>query len=204
MCSFSKEGDDLGQWRAYADNARGYAMGFDGHSLEQAFAFPTGMPVAVPMTFPVTYDDALLRQMQHDILSKVFPLTATVREKNFSREAAIRYLRELSVSMSVPILRSALFFKHRAYINEQEYRFLHLFKAGSVPDLKFRGRPHSLIRYREFGWKTAAPKSLKKIVVGPAADPKLALPFVKSCLDAFHPPADQISIERSKIPYRAT
>jgi hypothetical protein len=29
VCCFSKEGDDLGQWRAYADNGRGFAIGFD-------------------------------------------------------------------------------------------------------------------------------------------------------------------------------
>ena len=29
VCSLSERGDDLGQWRAYADNGRGYALGFD-------------------------------------------------------------------------------------------------------------------------------------------------------------------------------
>jgi hypothetical protein len=29
ICSFSADGDDLGQWRAYADNGRGYALAFD-------------------------------------------------------------------------------------------------------------------------------------------------------------------------------
>ncbi|MDG7002106.1 MAG: DUF2971 domain-containing protein, partial [Nitrososphaerota archaeon] len=33
-CSFSKTGDDLGQWRAYAADGRGYAIGFDRSKLE--------------------------------------------------------------------------------------------------------------------------------------------------------------------------
>jgi len=37
VCSFSKDGADLGQWRAYADNGRGYALGFDTKFLETAF-----------------------------------------------------------------------------------------------------------------------------------------------------------------------
>ncbi|HXM20831.1 MAG TPA: DUF2971 domain-containing protein [Terriglobales bacterium] len=40
VCSFSSDGNDLGQWRAYADNGRGYALGFDLKALEKAFANP--------------------------------------------------------------------------------------------------------------------------------------------------------------------
>ena len=36
VCCFSKAEEDLGQWRAYADNGRGYSIGFDAHMLEQA------------------------------------------------------------------------------------------------------------------------------------------------------------------------
>jgi hypothetical protein len=32
-------------------------------------------------------------------------------------------MTELSVSLSIPILRAALFFKHKAYGHEEEYRF---------------------------------------------------------------------------------
>src|SRR6202521_4389086 len=38
VCSFSSDGNDLGQWRAYADNGRGYAHGFDLKRQEKAFA----------------------------------------------------------------------------------------------------------------------------------------------------------------------
>jgi hypothetical protein len=34
VCSFSLDDNDLGQWRAYADNGRGYAIGFDAKVLE--------------------------------------------------------------------------------------------------------------------------------------------------------------------------
>jgi len=33
LCSFSASGDDLGQWRAYADDGRGYALAFDAKML---------------------------------------------------------------------------------------------------------------------------------------------------------------------------
>jgi hypothetical protein len=58
---------------------------------------------------------------------------------------------ELLVSLSVPIFRASLFFKHEAYQNEREYRFIQLFSAdNAVPDFKFRHQPYRLVRYREF------------------------------------------------------
>ena len=36
VCCFSTNGDDLGQWRAYADDGKGYALGFDGPALVRA------------------------------------------------------------------------------------------------------------------------------------------------------------------------
>ena len=40
-------------------------------------------------------------------------------------------------------------------------------RAGIVPDLKFRSRPQSLIRYKEFDWRGMAADALKEIIIGP-------------------------------------
>jgi len=56
VCSLSESGDDLGQWRAYADNGRGYVLGFDTTELETAFTQDDQPGYA--QTSPLTYDDA--------------------------------------------------------------------------------------------------------------------------------------------------
>jgi hypothetical protein len=38
ISSFGLCGDDLGQWRAYADGGRGFALGFDAAALEHESA----------------------------------------------------------------------------------------------------------------------------------------------------------------------
>jgi Protein of unknown function (DUF2971) len=38
ICCFSGDSDDLGQWRAYADDGRGYALGFNTAPLVKFFA----------------------------------------------------------------------------------------------------------------------------------------------------------------------
>jgi hypothetical protein len=198
VLSFSEAGDDLGQWRAYADNGRGYALGFDARALEDIYA--KGGPGN--MTFPVSYDESELRQMHRQIIDEVYPLISMPRGRNLRGEAVNEYMSELLRSLSVPIIRAALFFKHKAYSNEQEYRFLKLFMAGSViPDLQYRSRSHSLVRYLEFDWRSLVPDSLRKIVLGPAADRDKAPRFVNDCLRAFHVGAVEIS--HSEIPYRA-
>jgi Protein of unknown function (DUF2971) len=201
VCCFSLDGDDLGQWRAYADNGKGYALGFDGDVLEQAFVRCHASPTSQAMTFPVTYDDNQLRDIQQKIISRVIPLISAPRGRDLPDTAIHEFMNELAVSLSVVLLRLAMFFKHLAYRNEQEYRFMCVHREGHVSDVRYRSRPNSLVRYREFDWRGAAANSFKEIVIGPAADRSLALPLVKDCLRAFHP--KPIDMKQSVIPYRA-
>jgi hypothetical protein len=200
VLSFSENGDELGQWRAYADNGRGYALGFDAHTLEQAFAAQG----RGHMTFPVSYDEAELRHMHRQIIDQVSPLISLPRGRNLRGEVINKYMSELRIFLWLPIIRAALFFKNKAYSNEQEYRFLEIFPVDMpTPDVKYRGRAHSSIpvRYREFDWRNVAAQSLRKIVLGPAADPDKARQFASDCLSAFH--TGTVEICPSKIPYRA-
>jgi hypothetical protein len=73
VCSFSKAGNDLGQWRAYADNGRGFALGFDAAPLEQAFARANITGASGHMTFPVTYAEVDLRHMNRTLIEKALP-----------------------------------------------------------------------------------------------------------------------------------
>ena len=70
VLSFSEAGNDLAQWRAYADNGHGYALGFDGHILEQAF----GKSKLGFATFPVSYSEDKLRHMHRQIIDELCPL----------------------------------------------------------------------------------------------------------------------------------
>jgi Protein of unknown function (DUF2971) len=169
VCSFSANGDDLGQWRAYADNGGGYALGFDAKPIEDAYTKKDGTPP---------------------------------RGRNLESDVIRGYMSNLSVLVSLHCLRAALFFKHEAYRNEQEYRFMQLHRADvAVPDVNLRARRHSLVKYREFDWKAAAPAALRRIVIGPAADFEKSERFARECLAAYHPRT--VEIVRSEIPYRA-
>jgi hypothetical protein len=108
----------------------------------------------------------------------------------------------LQRKLALLVLQSSLLFKHKAYVNEDEYRFLDLHQIGDVPGVKFRSKPNMLSRYREFNWRLEAPQALKSITVGPAADEVEGKRFAYDCLKAFCRSSGPVNVEKSQIPYR--
>ncbi len=204
ICSFSSRGNDLAQWRAYANNGRGYALGFDAKRLQMAFekhgcdipALPAQAPginrkKRVPGTFPITYSDHKLAKIYTKIINLIpLPLPA-----NRSDQA------NLLSTLVVRVLTASLLFKHKAYRNEKEYRFLELHGTMKPRQVILRTRLDALIRYREFDWKKRAAGSLRTIVVGPAADRQKGFQFAQDCVRMFC--SSPVDISCSDIPYRA-
>lgn len=196
ICSFSSRRNDLAQWRAYANNGRGYALGFDAKRLQMAFEkHGCDIPVPakaqkVPGTFPITYSDYKLAKIHSKIINLIpFPLPSKSSDR-----------AKLFSILIARVLTASLHFKHEAYRNEKEYRFLELHGIMKPSQVSLRTRPDALIRYREFDWKKRARGSLRTIIVGPAADQK-GSQFAEDCLRMFN--LGNIKITSSDIPYRA-
>jgi hypothetical protein len=99
-------------------------------------------------------------------------------------------------------LSAALFFKHKGYKNEKEFRFLQVFRADETPpELMQRFRSYEVVKYREFDWRLTTSGALKQIIVGPAADRHKAKRFAEDCLAAFN--CGKVPATHSDIPYRA-
>jgi len=198
ICSFSEDGDDLGQWRAYADNGCGYALGFDAKALETAFAAQMCGQVPNSATFPVTYNDAKLANVHNKIIDSFQSLRSRIKQSETTlQEDVIKFL----VLLAAHAAHASLYFKHQGYSNEREYRFLRVFEANHpLAEMKLRFRPYSAIKYIEFDWKNATQGALKEIVVGPAAEFSKASRFARECARMFY--AGTISISRSNIPFR--
>ena len=199
VCSFSSAGDDLGRWRAYADNGRGYALGFDAGGLVTAFTKNDGKPIPNKSTFPIIYDDAKLAELHKQLVDRMFHLISLPHGRGLVSAGVSDYLSDLYVLLAMDASRSALCFKHEAYNNENEFRFLEMHRGDVLPpEVKFRTRPYSLVKYREFVWRSSALGALKR----PAADHDKAFQFATDCLRSFH--GTMFEPARSKIPYRAT
>jgi hypothetical protein len=204
VCSFSLIGDDLGQWRAYSDNGRGYALGFDTKVLEAAFMKNIQTPSQINATFPVTYKESKLVEKQRQLIESMFQfnIPSVAHGHTLRTDQLNTYLSDVIKILILHALYPSLHCKHEAYNNEQEYRFLQIHSMDSPPDLKLRSRSYALIPYREFDWRTIAPLALKKIIIGPAANKQKAFRFVRDCLRAYYD-IDSVEVTDSKIPYRA-
>jgi hypothetical protein len=91
VCCFSRNGNDLGQWRAYGANGYGYALGFDGSELVGAFSKACA-PHA--QTFEMTYSDEQLRRMLGELMRLVSPLVSLPRQEPLG-DSIGEYMREL-------------------------------------------------------------------------------------------------------------
>jgi hypothetical protein len=205
VLSFSEKGNDLSQWRAYADNGRGYSLGFDGPALEKAFCNDaTGAPIQEHMAFPVSYSEATMSGIFTKLINKVLPIVSTASTLGLSDTAVQIYRHHLGLLLALQVFRTALHFKHYAYASEKEYRFMHISPADNPPTgLHFRSRPHMLLRYLKFDWLTLNPASLKQIIVGPGIDPRMGLRFIYDCLKAYFPVISiPVNVVTSTIPYR--
>ena len=198
VCSFSSDGDELGQWRAYADNGRGFALGFDRKILEDAF-MNDKTANQNNATFPVTYDEAYLSRIQRELVEELF---LKIHWHSFNYLGNGAYFNNLLFPLIEHSLYRTLHFKHNAYKNEQEYRFLQIFPSNQLPpERRLRSRDYSLVGYREFDWRSVAAKALREIKIGPGADKEKAMKFVQDCLQGTG--IGQIEPTVSKIPYRA-
>lgn len=132
------------------------------------------------------------------------PLIALPQGRNLSNEDINEYMKSLSINISVPTIRAALFFKHPAYLNEQEYRFLQIRSIdASKDDVKTRTRGYSTICYIEFDWRSVASEALTEIAIGPAAPIGEARSFVEDSCRRFLVKPENVRVRISDIPYRA-
>ena len=79
--------------------------------------------------FPVTYNDRKLVELNVQLVERAFSLLSLPYGRGLSSEGIREYTNELFELFSVHALRSVLFFKHEAYKNESEYRFLQVHTA---------------------------------------------------------------------------
>ncbi len=188
VCSFSKEGDDLSQWRAYCPHG-GYAIGFPTDQLQEFAAGQDGVS-----------------------------LECCVYERKDKLKLCRRFIRTLdggprySLKLYAEIFAAefACRFKHKAFKSEEEWRLISavLEGFGSETTPEFRCRGSLVVPYLRFTLTERALWKRVKIAVGPCRHPKEAKAYVARLLHAAmtkhgeipDPRADQVTI--SEIPFR--
>ncbi|UQR61186.1 DUF2971 domain-containing protein [Bradyrhizobium sp. C-145] len=203
---FSRARDDLGQWRAYADNGRGVAIGFS----PSLFAITAHPPLGRLPEFvgSVHYADAEIvsRHSLHLRKAAELFLAAANANRNMLADRAIGipfmqdFARELIAS---PLIWNCLTSKHSGYIHEQEVRLVIMGTLSALSShIKTRSRAGGTLRYIAQPIQIRAPRMIKEIVIGPAAPPD-AERNIRAFLVTLGIDQD-VEIVRSAIPYRVS
>jgi hypothetical protein len=86
-----------------------------------------------------------LADLHRQLVERMFHLISAPRDRGLASAVISEYMSDLYALLTMHALLAALVFKHEAYNNEKELRFLQIHRGDvPAPEVKFRSRPHSL------------------------------------------------------------
>lgn len=206
VASFSRARNDLSQWRLYADNGRGFAIGFTPTMFVANSSTLNPAPEDNPFVGPVVYKprDVLRRHRLAIQQAATVFLNAAQESAALLSERSVRipFMQDLARYLFADqLIWIALTSKHPAYEHEREVRMLIMGSADYLrPAIKTRVRGSEIVPYIAHRWPVCEPGMVVEVMVGPAAGAEAeqsvrALLASKGLFD--------VKVERSKIPYRA-
>jgi hypothetical protein len=224
VASFSEVGDQLSQWRGYANDSRGVSVGFDLQSLRPPADIGTTVTFA-PCVYGLDQKRALLKAVFAHYVNGIQawwnPIMEIARAKkregatigpNFSQELVSEHreqlnkaLRESLRDLQFDLLRVAPLLKNEAFSEEKEWRLVlpWMPKPGLPKRLEFRCTGDTLVPYIAWPFNLKheeAPIPCKELILGPGSHPSAEI-GVNLFLQK---EKIQGLARRSQIPYRPT
>jgi hypothetical protein len=203
VASFSENGDDLSQWRAYCPGGAGFSIGFDSEALNTQW-------VADPNGGEPQFVGGVLKKVRYleanDLkfpteLDTVLELAPSI-EKGFDGKPITEnqfFMAWLSVISST--------FKHPAFSAENEWRLVLTKPHKSMPFQRFRPGKSSIIPYveavinRDNKSEQRTNYMIRRVVIGPTPSPTLSKEALQEAFRSVGHPDVQVDI--SEIPFRS-
>lgn len=223
VASFSEQGDQLSQWRGYADDSRGISVGFDLCNLRPPSSIGTAVTFAACLYKPADKSALVKAAFAHyrsGLLEWWESLIKAAREKQSSsvvsdpqfgqklvaeREKDLRAVVSRShATLQFDLLRAAPLLKHESFSEEKEWRLvLPLNGIPKRPPLEFRAAGDTLVPYIAYPLNKPdedGPIPCKDVILGsgchPSAEVGINLFLQKEQI--------MVLARRSQIPYRPT
>ena len=170
VASFSRVDDDLGQWRAYADNGRGVAIGLAAKLFEVETNHGVLGLAEKTIASRVTYDRNETILNLTNAITRAIEILVHCDCNAGSESERQEFGKELARQLAVPIFLYAITSKHPAYSHESETRLLiinDLEKLGPITETRSRGS--EIVPYIPSRLPVRSPGAITKIMIGPAA-----------------------------------
>jgi len=204
IASFSSNRDELGQWRAYASNGHGYALGL-APRLFHAQDQPDRKPHENIFVAPVVYGEAAGRSRFSDPIQQAIAIVTRPECAAICRgdnDLGLSFFREITGELiKRHLMWHSLWVKHEAYQHEEEVRLIMVGENENLaPYITTRVRGSDLVPYVKSAMPVRATGNIVEIVIGPAAG-ATAEDGLKTMLNSLAVSPDGL-IASSKIPYR--
>lgn len=193
VACLSEVHDDLGQWRGYGGGQCGYAIGFDGQRLFQAFKANREGGIMLPLNYTATAHEFIVKDLA-DYIERIYraALTPDADLRAWATELI------LAVAQSLTILPGLI--KHPKFEAEKERRLSTGLQLGENNVLQFRQKQTLLARYLAI--KLIGPDGrlpITRVVVGPGPSQNVSKISVGDLLIKCGYDA---KVELSEVPYR--
>lgn len=213
VCCFSEIGDVLSQWRGYADDAKGIAIGFDGNLLLGIGTSARNDSIITPVLYfdKVEYSNRSHRQIvkkaAEQLIEDLKPIAKkfTIDSVDDIRQQSMEPFNKCFLNL----FNKAIFIKNPFFREEKEYRICHcidnrnneplaesIFLNGNVhfEKFSFQNRGGKLVSFFDLNFNKSTSEFIKEIVIGPKA--KITKNDVKRFLYS-----NDIDIDESQIRY---
>ena len=174
---------------------RGFCLVFDTSTLIRHFdavGFDLG-----ECEYADPADSKILRRVVTGCLLEIRELLRSV-DKTESR-SLYEEMSNKVVAFALSLARQAPFLKHPGFSEESEWRFVSKF---TELDTEIRDGPDCLVPFVKVSLGELLPAALKKIVIGPCADPSLTSSSLKATLEALG--YDRVEVAMSHLPFRTS
>jgi hypothetical protein len=224
VASFSEEGDQLSQWRGYADNSRGVSIGFDLRHIRPPSNIGTAVTFA-PCLYKQADKSALLKsafayyrnglQEWWDSIQDIARKKAksSVVDPQFVTQLISEHSKKLDeviwrgyTNLQFDLLRIAPLLKDGGFSEEKEWRLVLPQEAIMLPTkhpLEFRPTRDTLVPYIAYPLLSPnqeGPIFCKDLILGPGSHPSAEI-----SVNLFLRKHEITTLARpSKIPYRPT
>lgn len=181
VCCFSESGDLLSQWRGYADDAKGLAIGFDSKALSLFGRHQKDDPISSDVFdfSKVIYDEytqkAQIRKCAQKLIAELKPLA----------KESVEHIKQKSIAAFnrcfLQLFKWSIFMKNPFFKEEKEWRICYLTDLQSdhkssrikiedglsLSDVAYYSRKNDVIPYVDLSFNESVNSIIKRVVIGP-------------------------------------
>lgn len=168
IACFSKKGDLLSQWRAYANDGKGISIGFNRKYFESIKTLDNKEFEIYDIVYRYNEQEKLLKSLFNSLFSTIGTDNLKLLEEFYINKGDKICLEEIMLASA--LLKYGMIFKNETFSEEKEVRLIHGFdQVGAEPDVfEYRVTEDDLISFVEvpINVKNDYPP-IKEIILGP-------------------------------------